>query len=115
MININGTLIDQYCQEKYNISLKQKIALHIKEYLDKDLKLPFSRLHMATYEICEHINEIVYLAPLGIDENKFFNMVKVCVLNEIKNNWYKEPPKKEDKLVADIERAMSRDNYYDED
>lgn len=113
---IKGDLIDRYCEATYGegVRIKEKVAELITPYLAKNNKIHDRFLHICIYDISDELNELVNQAPLNDDEQKLFEMIRICVSNEVKATWYIEPVKKEkkDKLCDDIDRALDINEDY---
>lgn len=114
MGRLNKELVDQYCIEHYNINIKEKIAELIKPHLKKENKgkITYKQLHMVMYDISQNLHHLIDYEPLNTDEDKFYTYIEVIVSNEVRNNYYIEPPNKDkdsDKFIKYIEKAI--DDY----
>lgn len=118
-LNINGAVIGQYALDCYGITLKEKIAELVIPHLDKTGKtnmLDPKLFDIAIYDLSEQIgDDLITIAPNDIDDDKFFNMIKICVSNEIKATWYVAPANKTTRVKKRESRKVDGYYYYEEE
>lgn len=102
--------MNNYCIETFGMSIEDKIAELIKPYLANNNKIHERLYDICVYEISDCLNEMVFKAPLDMDETYFFDKVRAIVVNEVKMKWYEKKEKK-DRLIDDIDKALNRDNF----